>query len=250
MAQLDAQGRPLTGPGSARREFRDAAAAKQSSGSAAGQASALSSGSGSLANPSPITADTPVNPMQQTAFGDAKAYSDSLASGTNQMITRELGRYRDDISTGMKAEGEAAGARGADPAFFRSRALASGQRGMADLQGRLTDVALGKQAEGIGLETGAAGSAASEQRLMHLGSLSQRLAEQRALTEQGEVQARLNEAPYNRLISLLGSVGGNVNAFGAFGAGGDTSGVLGGGSSGYQPTTPWAGTAGQNTFSL
>jgi len=211
-------------------------------GLASKQASALTSSpspSSSLAAPAPITANTPVNPMQQEAYGAAKDYSSSLMGGTNEMITRELGRYRDDISTGMKAEGEAGMARGADPSFFRSRALASGQRGMADLQGRLADVSLGKQAEAIGLQTGAATAGASEQRLMQLGTLSQRLNEQRALTEQAEVQSRLNEAPYARLMSMLGAVGGNTNPYGAFGAGGDTSGVgaalgsSGGGYGGY-----------------
>lgn len=233
MAAVDAEGRPLTGPGSARRAFRDAAAAG-GGGGARDQAQALTTppagggGGGDLAHPAPITANTPVNPMQQEAYGAAKDYAGSLAGGTNEMVTRELGRYRDDISTGMKAEGEAAMGRGADPAFFRSRALASGQRGMADLQGRLADVSLGKQAEAVGLQTGAAGAAAGEQRLMHLGSLSQQLNEQRALTEQAEVQARLNQAPYDRLMAMMGSVGQNTGNFGAFQPGGGGS-ILGGG---------------------
>lgn len=218
--------RPLTGPGSERREFRERMAAKQGAGAQA-QALSTPAGGSSLASPAPITASTPVNPMQQEAYGAAKDYSSSLMGGTNEMITRELGRYRDDISTGMKAEGEGAMARGADPGLFKSRALASGQRGMADLQGRLADVSLGKQAEAIGLQTGAAGSAAGEQRLMHLGSLSQRLQEQRALTEQAETQARLNEAPYKRLMDMMGSVAQNRDAYEAFGGGG--GGLLGGG---------------------
>ena len=173
-------------------------------GSAATQANALR-----FSNPGNVDAATPVNPMQQYGYDRAKDYESNLAAGTNEEITRELGRARDEISVGMGREGEAAMARGADPTLFRTRALESGKRDIHNLQGRLSDVALGRRAESIGLLGGRADAAASEQRMMHLGTMSQSLAEQRLLGEQAETQARLNEAPYNRLVNTLQTVAQN-----------------------------------------
>lgn len=181
-----------------------------------------------LSQPAPVTGETPVNPMQRESYGAAKEYASGLASGTNEEIQRELGRARDEISVGMRAEGEGAMSRGADPGLFRSRALQAGQRNIHALQGRLADVALGRRAEAVGLQTGAAGAAAGEQRLMHLGTLSQRLQDQRALTEQAETQSRLYEAPYDRLTNMMKTVSGFTGGY-------DVSdvGLLGSGGSGY-----------------
>ena len=122
-----------------------------------------------LRNPKPVTASTPVNPMQKAAYESASGYEAGLGAMTNEEIERELGRARDVVSVGMKREGESAMARGADPSLFRSRALAQGSRDISNLQGRLADVALGRRAQAIGLKTDAAGSAAGETRMMHLG---------------------------------------------------------------------------------
>lgn len=179
-----------------------------------------------LAAPAPITADTPVNPMQAAAvdrsayaYDRAKSYESGIADRTNEEITRELGRARDEISVGLKKEGESAMARGADPSLFRSRALEGGRAGLHQLQGRLADVALGRHAEANRDLAGAAGgtvnaaaAAASEQRQLHLGTMGQRLDEQRYLLQHAETQDRLNSAPYQRLasmVSLLGSYAGN-----------------------------------------
>jgi hypothetical protein len=73
------------------------------------------------ANPSPVTATTPVNPMEKEAYDRSASYESGLADLTNQEIQRELGRARDEVSVGMAKEGEAAMGRGADPSLFRSR---------------------------------------------------------------------------------------------------------------------------------
>ncbi len=182
-----------------------------------------------LRNPGAISAETPVNPLQQAAFDASKKYSDELAGGTNAEITRALSRGRDEISVGMRAEGEAAMSRGADPTLFRTRALQSGQRNLNDLEGRLTDVALGRRAESNRDLTSAAGGAASEQRQMHLGTLASQLEGQRNLTAAAETQSRLYQAPYDRLLAMMQSVAGNRDAYGGL-TGGDGGGVIGGGS--------------------
>lgn len=197
-------------------------------GGAQGQAEALRTADTTTGDS--VNAATPVNPMQQESYGAAKDYAGGLAAGTNEEITRELGRARDEISVGMESEGEQAMGRGADPTLFKNRRLAQGKRDIHALQGRLADVALGRRAEAVGLQSGAANAAAGEQRQMHLGSLSAQLEQQRALTEQSEVQSRLNEAPYDRLMKMMTSLaadrGGGGGGFydtsdvGMFGGGG------------------------------
>ena len=196
-----------------------------------------------LATPAPVTASTPVNPMQQESYNRAAGFESNLAQGTNEEITRELGRARDDISAGAKSEGEAAMARGADPTLFRSNALAAGARNLGNLQGRLADVALEKRQGAINSMGNLAGQAAGEQRQMQLGTLAAQSQSQRDLVAQAEVQARLNEAPYQRLLEMLkaqgGLLGGGVGIVGGGQgggyAGGGSSGGFGGGASGYNP---------------
>lgn len=177
-----------------------------------------------LRNPDPITSETPVNPGQADALNRAKNYESGVASGTNEETVRELGRARDEISVGMKREGEAAMSRGADPSLFRNRALGAGARNLSNLQGRLADVSLGRRAEAVGLVGSRADAAAGEQRLTNFSSISAQLDANRGLREQAETQARLQEAPYNRLTTMLQNVGNYRDAFGALGAPSVTSG--------------------------
>jgi hypothetical protein len=188
-----------------------------------------------IGDPGPISADTSVNPMQDYAYGQAKDYASGLASGTNEEITRELQRSRDDISQGMRAESEGAMSRGADPTLFRERALSEGARNISNLQGRLADVALGRRAEANRDLTSAAQSAASEQRMMTLGSLEAQVNEQRALTERAEAQSRLNEAPYDRMMQMMRLVSDTSGSYAGLsgGAGGGITGGAGGGYGGY-----------------
>ena len=203
-AKMKAKGVPL---GSAYRAW--AAAQPGGGGAAAPSAGAQAA---ALRNPTPVTSSTPTNPMQQDAYNRAGAYEAGLASGTNEETERELTRARDVVSVGMKREGEAAMSRGADPTLFRSRALASGARDISNLQGRLADVSLGRRAQAIGLVTGAAGSAASEQRMMHLGQQAQSLADQRLLLDQASEQARQYEQPYENLMGMMSAAGGLVGS--------------------------------------
>lgn len=201
-------------------------------GGAAGQARALtSSGGGGGVGGGSVTGTTAFNPAQQGASDAATRYEQGVAAGTSEETQRELGRFRDEISTGMRAEGEGAMGRGADPTLFRTRALGAGQRDLTNLQARLADVSLGRRAEAVGLRTGAAGAMASENRMMHLGTLSQRLAEQRAQMEQQELQHRLSEAPYQRLASMMSLVGSQRPSYSVLGGGEATGAVLGGSSS-------------------
>lgn len=166
-----------------------------------------------LRSPAPATASTPVNPGQADALNRAKSYETGLATGTDAMIGRELGRARDEISVGMQKEGEGAILRGADPTLFRTRALDAGRRSLNDLTGKLTDVSLGRREGAVRAVTDAAGGAAGEQRMMHLGTMQQRLAEDIALRETAETQARLYQAPYDRLLQTMNSVGRNTSSF-------------------------------------
>lgn len=191
-----------------------------------------------LATPPPIEADTPVNPMQKTAFDAAQNYESGLAKGTNEEITRELQRARDEISVGVKGEGEAAMGRGATPGFFKSRAMAEGARNLNALQGKLADVALEKRAGALDRLTTAAGSAAGEQRLMHLGTLASRLDAQRELDERADLQARLNDAPYRRLLDMLSQVKGFMGGTGGLLA---PAGGTGLGTGGYKPPAGYTG---------
>lgn len=188
--------------------------------------------------PEPISAETPVNPMEGYAFDRAKDYEANLAAGTNEEITRELQRARDDISVGMKAEGEAAMGRGADAGLFRTRALEAGKRDIHNLQGRLADVALGRRADAIGRLTSAGGQAAEGQRALHFGSLASRLADQRYQLDAAESQARLNQAPYDRLMRMMDSIGRYSGMLGD-----DSAGMLGGGGFGASagPASPFGG---------
>jgi hypothetical protein len=173
-----------------------------------------------LGSPVPIEGSTPTDPSQLGAVEGWEQYQKELQEGTAAETERELQRYRDELSKGFMAEGEAAMARGADPSLFRARALESGKRGVLELQGRLADVSLGRRAEALSGLTGAAGAAASERRMLHLGTLAAQQEAQRTLLQQAELQARLREAPYQRLMDLLGRYG-------------DVSGGLTGGGAGF-----------------
>lgn len=196
--------------------------------------------------PPPASGTTSGNPQQQDAWNYAQQYANSLPGGTNEMITRELQRARDEISVGMKSEGEAAMGRGATPELFRSRAQAAGARNLGDLQGRLADVALGR-AEGAGRLLGdISGASAAEQRLMHLGTLGAELDRQRLDISRAESQARLNEMPYERLMRMMDAISRNRDAYASLtelGAGG--SGYFGGGGGGG--STPIGGGYGGST---
>jgi hypothetical protein len=154
--------------------------------------------------------------MQNESYDAWKGYNDKLAAGTNDETTREISRYRDDISTGMKSEGEAAMGRGADAGLFRSRAMQGGQRGMAELQGRLADVSLNRREGALKGQTDAASAAAGEQRLTHLGTMSANLDQQRVDMERADQQSRMQDKPYDRLMQMMQSVGNYRDAFGAF----------------------------------
>src|SRR5262245_32985156 len=125
--------------------------AESRSGGASGVTSSQQSGAlrQSFMNPGNVTASTGVDPREDYAYQRAKGYESGLADMTNEEITRELGRARDEISVGMAKEGEAAIGRGADPSLFRSRALSEGARNMSNLQARLADVALGRRNEAL-----------------------------------------------------------------------------------------------------
>lgn len=215
----------------------------------AGSPGAGAAQAASLLNPPPITAETPVDPGQAAALKDAQDYSHGLSSGTNDMITRALGRERDDISVGIKGEGEAAMGRGADPSLFRSRAVDAGARRLSDLQGKLTDVALGRQNEAINTEANAAAGAAGLRNQLQLGTLAQRLAEQRAETERAEAQQRMYDDPYQRLLSMMNSnpfqgaspYGGGAGPYGGGGGGGGPVGGAGSPGGGYHPPASYTG---------
>jgi hypothetical protein len=185
-----------------------------------------------LANPTPVTSETPVNPGQADALSRAQNYESNVAKGTNEETVRELGRQRDEISVGMQREGNAAMARGADPSLFRSRAMASGARDLSNLQGRLADVSLGRRAEAVGLVGGRADSAASEQRLTNFNSISSQLEANRDQVARAEAQARLEQAPYDRLSGMLQNVGQYRDSFAGLTGGG------GGFATPPQPTQP------------
>lgn len=191
--------------------------------------------------PVPINATTAVNPLQREAYdvtgnayasadaahGRAAKYEEEVTAGTAAETRRELERARDEISVGMGAEGEAAMSRGADPSLFRSRALASGKRDLHTLQGKLAGESLrarqgavdsrtaaaGGKVTAANSRVGAASAAAGEQRMMQLGTMAQRLAENRALVEQAEAQARINEMPYSRLAMLMDSTARNASSY-------------------------------------
>lgn len=173
----------------------------------------VSPAAAALASPVPISVTTPVDPKQAAATKGWETYSSELQAGTAAETERELQRFRDELSTGLQSEGEAAIVRGADPSLFRSRALESGKRGLLELQGRLADVSLNKRAEALSGLTTAAGAAAAERRMLHLGSLSAQQEAQRTLLEQAALQARLQEAPYERLLKLMGEMGQYGGAF-------------------------------------
>lgn len=194
-----------------------------------------------LRDPAPITADTPVNPMQREAYdttgnayasadeayGRASKYEDEVTAGTAAETRRELQRARDEISVGMKNERVGAMGRGAGSALFETRAQAAGARGLNELQGRLAGESLrarndavntriaaaGGKVNAANARTGAANASASETRMLHLGTMAQRLAEQRQLVEQAEAQARMNEMPYQRLASLMATTAQYADAY-------------------------------------
>lgn len=198
------------------------------------------------ASPPPIDVTTPYDPGQERARTGWEEYSSELEAGTAAETERELQRYRDELSKGLLAEGEAAISRGADPSLFRSRALEGGRRGLLELQGRLADVSLGRRAEALSGMTGAAGAAASERRMMHLGTLAAQQEAQRTLIDQAESQARLQDRPYQRLTDLMGAIGGLLGGSSDFtGLTGTTpggGGGIGGGGIGRMNPGAWGRT--------
>ena len=186
----------------------------------------------SLANPAPVTVTTPTDPNQQGATDAWKKYQEELESGTAAETQREEQRYRDEISKGMQSEGESAMARGADPSLFRSRALESGKTGLLQLQGNLADVSLGRRAEALSGYTGAAASAANTRDQLQLGTLAAQNAAQQTELAEAELQARLNEAPYDRLLKLMSTMGMYGSEF---------SGLTGGSGGGGVSAPSWGG---------
>jgi hypothetical protein len=166
--------------------------------------------------------------MEQKAFNTASNYESGLASGTNEETKREVSRARDQVSVGMQKEGEAAGARGADPSLFTSRALESGKRYIADVQGRMADSALNARLGAVNAVTGAAGQAAGGQRQLQLGTLAAQNAAQQTEDAAAAEQARLNQAPYDRMMQMAASMGGFTGAVNSTAGGGFLGGSVGG----------------------
>ena len=213
------------------------------SGSGAAQAAALR-------NPPAQNTSTPVNPMQseaygatkgsignsQTAFNTAADFQKGLAGQQNELINKQLASARDDISAGMRSEGIAAMSRGADPSLFKSRALQQGQQYLGKLQTGLTADALAAQNQAVGNLTGAANAstnatgnsasaanmAAGNQTNLQLGTLAAQSQAQRDADAAAAEQARLYQAPYDRLMGMMSSVAQNGGAFGATNGGGFT----------------------------
>jgi hypothetical protein len=102
--------------------------------------------------------------MEQSAYNAASKYNNELESGNTAETTRTLAQARDELSVGMQKEGEAAIGRGADAGLFRSRALESGKRNIAKLQGDLADKAFGRRNDAINTLSSTATRAAEGQR--------------------------------------------------------------------------------------
>lgn len=190
-----------------------------------------------LRNPPPIQADTAPNPYQTEAYADTKAGSDAsqaavdsaaayerdLTGAEPEFARREMGRFRDELSVGLAKEGQGAMSRGADPGLARTKLLQGAQTAGGNLQARLADVALQRREGAVNTRISAANArtgagqgrvagaqaVAGEQRLMHLGTIQARIAEEDMLTRQAEVQARLQAAPYDRLAALMQTVAQN-----------------------------------------
>lgn len=176
-------------------------------------------GAGSGAGVSAPTS-TPVNPLQQTAFNTAQNYQQGLASGQNAVIQNQLASARDDISAGMRSEGQSAMSRGADPTLFTQRALGQGQQYLGKLQTGLTADALQAQGNAVNGVTSAANAAAQNQTSLQLGTMANQNQAQMVSNDTATTQARLNQAPYDRLSSMMNLVAQNRNNFGAFAGGG------------------------------
>jgi hypothetical protein len=153
------------------------------------------------------TTETPVNPMEQSAYNAASKYNNELESGNTAETTRTLAQARDELSVGMQKEGEAAIGRGADAGLFRSRALESGKRNIAKLQGDLADKAFGRRNEAINTLSSTATRAAEGQRTLHLGTMAAANADKRTQIDAADQQARLRQAPYDRLDEDDGHAG-------------------------------------------
>lgn len=182
----------------------------------------------------PVTTTTPVDPRLQETYNSARDYNQNLAAGTNEEITRELQRARDQLSVGLEGERQGAMSRGADTGLFVNRAAEAGQRSINALQGELADKALARREGALRLQGDIAGNTAAEQRQMHLGTMAQRTADDRVGLEAQDMQARLNEAPYQRLLEMLRTAGGlsgglsGVGMGAPLGGGGGAGGVMGG----------------------
>jgi hypothetical protein len=200
-----------------------------------------------LLNPPPLTANTPVNPLQQqgfdntqSAFNRAGSYADQFGSLANTANTNALSSARDVIS-GMTKEAEQGGIqRGGVGSglsqLLRSNMLNQGTRSLHKLGGELTDAANMRQidanravADAAGGTASAANMAAGQQNALQLGSWAAQNAAQQTLIAQAAAQARLNEDPYNRLMSMMDSISRNRGSYGSLGGG---LGVLGGGTPG------------------
>lgn len=180
------------------------------------------SGSGSPTPTQPIVTNTPVNPMQQSAYDAWNKYNAGLAEGNNTEITHQLQQNRDELSVGLGKEVNNSLLRGADPGLFATRYAESGRRSLNDLQAKLTDVALGRRAEALGGVTGSANLAASGQRELHLGTMANSLAQRRLDLDAADAKQRTIDSQYSRLLSMLGSIG---SGLGGYGGGGGVLGI-------------------------
>ena len=202
-----------------------------------------------ILNPPPLTANTPVNPMQQqgfnntqSAFGNAQDFNRNIMSLQNEQNSQALMNARD-IGSGMAREAERGGIQRGGvgsglSSLLRNQSLDSSLRSTHKLQGELVgeglrakNAAMGNEINAAGGTASAANMAAGQQNAMQLGSWAAQNAAQQTLIQQAAEQQRLNQAPYNNLMSMIDSISRNRGAYGALG-GGSGGGVLGGGAMG------------------
>lgn len=176
-------------------------------------------------NSEPMVTNTAVNPMQKHAYDAASSWEKGIADETNLETTRELSRFRDEVSRGVQAEGEEAMGRGADSAFFRSQALAGGSRDLSNLGAKLAGENLKAHQGAIDSLTDSAGSAADQQNRMNLGTMSANIDQQRVDLDAADQQHRYGREPYEDAMDmtrLLLANGYNLDGAGAAPAGAGT----------------------------
>lgn len=156
-----------------------------------------------LANPKPVTYETPTDPGQAGALSGWEKYNADLMAGNTAEAELAQQQNRDVTSGLAKEAGESAMARGATPGLFQQRQLAEGSRRAAGLSADLATRQFQRREAALTGQTGAAASAANTRVNLMSEQRASSLAEQQLELERAAAQQRIYDDQYQRMLEMM-----------------------------------------------